>query len=83
MQEEFQLERGLTAIWHERSTHEISTLCPPGPFAGLSNGLLIASIVSISLKLLLLLTVSYLGRTQAIVQNMKFVRMNLKYNIAP
>ena len=83
MQEEFQFERGLTAIWHERITPEISTLCPPGPFAGLSNGLLIASIVSISLELLLLLTVSYLGRTQAMVQNMKFVHMNLKYNIAP
>ena len=27
--------------------------------------------------------VSYLGRTQAIIKNMKFVRMILKYNIAP
>ena len=36
----------------------------PGPLTGLSNGLLIASIVSLSLESLLLLTVTYLGRTQ-------------------
>ena len=47
-----------TAIRHERSTPKILTLCPPSPFAGLSNGLLIASIVSLSLKSLLLLTVT-------------------------
>ena len=49
---------------------------------GLSNGLLIASIVSISLELLLLLTVSYPQRTQAMIQNMKFVRIDWMSNIA-